>query len=172
MTDERALLIAIPLRHLESAATAKDATVILPAGGPGDLDAVSPGMPVIVMATEAGESEVPAATWQATFVRRVEYELGKPWPDGLPATWIDEHRPMAPASGSATSIAGDPDADDWDDDDDSDDDEAGPQSFLEVSQLRALPRDGWLFANELVRKQARRGRSFRPQVPTIVNLPD
>ena len=66
MSDERALLIAIPLRHLESAATAPAETAVLPAGGPGDLDTCSLGMPVIVMATEAGEAEVPAATWQAT----------------------------------------------------------------------------------------------------------
>ena len=61
---------------------------------------------------------------------------------------------------------------DFDDDDfDDDEDEHLVQAFVEVSGLEALPRDEWLFANELVGKQARRGRSYRPRVPTIVTLP-
>jgi len=46
-----------------------------------------------------------------------------------------------------------------------------PQTFLAVAGLEPLPRDAWLSTNELVRKQARRGRSFRLGVPTLVDLP-
>ena len=75
-------------------------------------------------------------------------------------------------AGRAAESSGDRDDedDDWDEDDDLDD--IGPQSFLEVAHLHALDREAWLFANELVGKQARRGRSFRPRVPTLVKLPD
>lgn len=152
------LLIAVPLRHLESAA----GSTCLPAGGPGELDAASPGMSVIVMATDAGVEEVPAVTWSAAFLRRVPYEPGSPWPEGLPATWTEEHTvPLPPAVSDPT-----------DDADDDDDDERGPQSFLEVSDLRPLPPAEWLFANELVGKQARGGRSYWPRVPIIVCRPE
>lgn len=169
--------MAVPLRHLESAAGPR---ATLPAGGLGDLEAAVAGQPVVVMATDAGDGEVPAATWRATFVRRVPHEIGTPWPDGVPPTWSAEHvAPEAPADADAPSGDGpapddaeDPGdlEDEWDDDwDDDEDDEV--QSFLEVTDLEPLPRDEWLFANELVGKQARGGRSYRPRVPTLVTLP-
>ena len=172
MADERALLMAIPLRHLassaEASATVPTGTSILPAGGPGDSDAASSGMPLIVIATDAGDAEVPAATWRATFVRRVPYEAGSPWPAGLPSTWVEEHHVAAPVTTTPpTDEDDDEDEDAWDDEDD-----VGPQSFLEVSGLIELPRADWLFTNELVRKQARGGRTYRPRVPTLVDLPD
>jgi hypothetical protein len=174
VAEDRALLIAIPLRHLEALSAASADRCLLPAGGPGDLDAAPAGMPVFVMATDAGEAEVPAATWRATYVGRAAYEPGSPWPDGLPETWVAEHSPApAPGSGAArAAYEGDPEewGDDWDEGDDDDGD--GPQAFLAVSGLRVLPREEWLFTNELVRKQARRGSSFRPRVPTLVDLPD
>lgn len=162
--------MAVPLRHLESAAGPR---ATLPAGGIGDLEAAVPGQPVVVMATDAGDGEVPAATWRATFVRRVPHEIGTPWPDGVPPTWSDEH--VAPEAGVDVDAPSDDDPapedpeDDWDDWDDDEDDEV--QSFLEVTDLEPLPRDEWLFANELVGKQARGGRSYRPRVPTLVTLP-
>jgi hypothetical protein len=164
---DRALLIAMPLRHLESAAQTGATT--LPAGGPGDLDTVPAGLPVVVIATDAGDAEVPAATWRATFVARVPYEPGDPYPEGIPPTWRAEHGD-APA---ASPAAADPPtgADDADDDDE-DGDLPGPQSFLAVTDLAPLPRSAWLFANELVGKQARGGRTFRPREPTLVTLPD
>jgi hypothetical protein len=171
VTEDRALLMAVPLRHLESA-TPELAT--LPAGGPGDLDAAAEGLTVVLMATEAGDAEVPAATWRATFVRRVAHEPGTPWPDGVPPTWADEHDVRAPTEDSSPPPAvprpDDEDDDDWDDDDD--EEEELVQAFLEVSALEPLPRDEWVFANELVGKQARRGRSYLPRVPTLVSLPD
>ncbi len=161
MSDGRALLLAVPLRHLVSAAGATAGPAILPAGGPGDLDDASAGMPLMVMATDAGDAEVPAATWRATFVRRVPYDVGSPWPEGIPPTWSEEH-PVPPAASPSGRT----------EDEDDEDDDVGPQSFLAVSDLQPLPRDSWLFANELVGKQSRRGRSFRPRVPTIVDLPE
>ena len=167
VSDERALLMAVPLRHLESLAALGDGAALLPAGGVGDLDAASPGMPVFVMATDAGDAEVPAATWRATFVARLPYEPGSPWPDGLPPTWVEEHVPAADLPDLV-----DKDEDEDDDGDEDDEDDVGPQAFLTVAGLERLPRESWLFTNELVRKQARRGRSFRPRVPTMVDLPD
>ena len=180
VTDDRALLLAVPLRHLKSAAPER---ATLPAGGVGDLDGAASGLTVVVMATDAGDAEVPAATWRATFVRRVAHEPGTPWPASVPPTWADEHdvpTPLAtaaevpaPPTASLDPDDDDDDDDDWDDDDwDDDDDEVLVQAFLEVSGLAPLPRDEWLFANELIGKQARGGRSYRPRVPTLVTLPD
>jgi hypothetical protein len=173
VTDEQALLIAIPLRHLEAALETPGERVVLPAGGPGDLDTTAPAAPILVMPTDEDDSEISAATWRATFVRRVAYEPGSPWPEGLPASWTAEH--PAPAPQPAPAAAGPDDADDLDDEDEDaweDDEDIGPQSFLEVVDLAPLPRQEWLFANELVGKQARGGRYFRPRVPTLVDLPD
>ena len=171
--DEHALLIAIPLRHLEAALETPGERVVLPAGGPGDLDTTAPGAPVLVMPTDEDDTEISAATWRATFVRRVAYEPGSPWPEGLPASWTAEH--PAPAPEPAPAAADPDDADDLDDEDEDaweDDEDIGPQSFLEVVELVRLPRQEWLFANELVGKQARGGRYFRPRVPILVDLPD
>lgn len=174
--DEQALLIALPLRHLEAALAAGTEAVTLPAGGPGDLDAATPGLPVLVMAVDAGDGEVAAATWGATFARRVPYDVGSPWPAGLLASWVEEHPvPDAPAAPDDLDddLDDEDDVDDVDElDDELDDEDDLTQSFLEVTGLRPLPRDEWLFANELVGKQARGGRSYRPRVPVVVTLPD
>jgi len=181
MLDEQALLIAIPIRHLRSALESSGETTVLPAGGPGDLDSTAHGTSVLVMTTDDGDADLPAATWAATFVRRVPYAPGSPWPDGVPSSWTEEHAaPQPDASGPDDDApgthddSGDDGEDDWEDDDEDDDEDdlAGPQSFLEIAGLRPLPRDEWLFANELVGKQARGGRSFRPRVPTMVAMPD
>jgi hypothetical protein len=116
---------------------------------------------------EADDDEVSAATWSASFVRRVPYTPGAPWPQGLPATWTAEHPEPQPLPEPAEMPRPDVDVDvdeDWEDDEG----EVGPQSFLEVADLRPLPRQEWLFANELVGKQARGGRTFRPRVPIVV----
>ena len=94
MSDDRALLIAIPERHLESLSALVEGPTVLPAGGVGDLDAASTGMSVFVMATDVEQGDVPAATWRATFLARVPYEPGAPWPEGLPPTWVEEHEPV------------------------------------------------------------------------------
>ena len=164
MPDEQAMLIAIPLRHLEAALEAPGDTIVLPAGGPGDLDSAASETVVLVMPTDTGADEISAATWRATFVRRVPYEPGDSWPVGVPPTWVEEHPAPEPAGPVPSATA--------EDEDEDEDEEAGPQSFLEVVDLAPLPRQEWLFANELVGKQARGGRYFRPRVPTLVELPD
>ena len=170
--DERAVLMAVPLRHLRASTDAAGGAahvVVLPAGGLGDLADAPSGLPVLVIATDAGDTEVTAATWRATIVGQVPYRQGDPWPEGIPATWADEH----PVPEHRAAPVGEDDLDDLDDWDDEDEDEDDlVQTFLAVSGLAPLPRDEWIFANELVGKQARRGRSFRPRVPTIVSLPD
>jgi hypothetical protein len=173
--EDRALLIAIPLHHLESLVDA-GGPVLLPAGGRGDLDAAAPGTPVLVMPTETDDNRASAATWRATFVRRVPYEPGSPWPDGLPASWTAEHPVPEPAPPDDEDDDEDDefwdDEDDEDEEDDEDDEDDDVQSFLEVTDLGPLPRQEWVFANELVPKQARRGRFFQPRVPILVPLPD
>jgi hypothetical protein len=169
--DEQALLIAIPLRHLQATLEIPEGRIVLPAGGPGDLDATAPGVSVLVMPTDEEGSEISAATWRATFARRVPYEPGSPWPDGLPTSWIAEH-PAPPPAPAPTAPGPDDDLEEHDELEELDDEDAGPQSFLEVVELGPLPRQEWVFANELVGKQARGGRYFRPRVPTLVDLPD
>ena len=165
--DERALLMGMPLVHLRSAAEtcARHGRVVLPAGGPGDLDRTAPGATVLLMASDAGDDEISAATWSARFVGRVHHEPGDPLPTMLPTSWVETHatdEPPAPAEPA-----------DVDDDDDEDDDEdaLGPQSFLVVEDLRELPMQEWVFTNELVGKQRRGGRTFFPRVPTLVRPP-
>src|SRR5687767_9311844 len=113
--------MAVPLRHLESAVAAAHASTVLPAGGVGDLAEATEGLAVVLMATDAGSVEVPAATWRATFVRRVAHEPGTPWPEGVPASWAAEHEVPQPddAVGAAhdeTVVPDDPDDIDEDDD--------------------------------------------------------
>jgi hypothetical protein len=61
---------------------------------------------------------------------------------------------------------------DDEDEEDEDDDLPGPQSFLRVTALAPIPRDRWIFANELVPKQRRGGRSFVPPVPRLIAVID
>ena len=59
-TTREVLLAGLPLRHLEAAARACCArgSVVLPAGGPGDLDAAAAGTDVLLM-PDAGEAACP-----------------------------------------------------------------------------------------------------------------
>jgi hypothetical protein len=166
--NDLALLVAMPLRHLEAAHAVCEerGTVTLPAGGSGDLDACEPGLTVLLIATDADEAQVPAATWRAAFDRRVGHEPGTPWPDGLPSTWTDEHAPTARAEPPPPVGEDDPD------DEDDDDERVGPQSFFRVRDLVPSVRSEWVHANELVPKQHRRGRSFVPRTPRIVRFVD
>ncbi len=167
--DERALLMGMPLVHLRSAAETceRHGRVVLPAGGPGDLDRTAPGSTVLLMASDAGDDEVSAATWSARFVGRVHHEPGDPLPTMLPASWVEAHaadEPPPPVEPADVE-------EDEDDDDDDDEDALGPQSFLVVEDLRELPMQEWVFTNELVGKQRRGGRTFFPRVPTLVRPP-
>lgn len=167
--NDRALLIAMPSRHLEAArATCDEAgAVTLPAGGPGDLDDAHDGLTVLVIATDAGDAEVPAATWRAVFEGRVPHSPGDPWPQGLPDTWTEEH----PWSG-AVEAPPPPDRDHEDDDEEDDEDLVGPQSFFRVRALAPSPRGEWVYANELVPKQQRGGRTFVPRTPHLIRFVD
>jgi hypothetical protein len=171
----RILLVAMPLRHLEAAREIADqaGSVVLPAGGPGDLDATALGTHVLVIVTEPGDARVPAATWSAAFGGRVDHDAGDPWPEGLPPTWLDEHGHRGERDDATPRPEKPHDAADADDDEEKDDeaDVVGPQSFFRVSGLRPLPQSEWVFANELVPKQRRRGRTFVPRVPVLVAAP-
>ena len=170
--NDRVLVVAMPLRHLEAARIVceQTGTATLPAGGPGDLDEASPGAVVLVIATEAGDAAVPAATWRAVLEERVPHEFGDPLPVGLPATWIEEH------AGAEAGVPTEQDRgaapDDEEEDEDEDDDVVGPQTFFRVRALAPSPRAGWVHANELVPKQRRGGRTFVPRTPTLVTLID
>jgi hypothetical protein len=163
--NERALLVAMPLRHLESGAELcrRDGSVVLPAGGPGGLDDVPPSSRVLLIPTDTGE-EAPAASWAAAFQGRVGHQEGEPWPAGLPPTWVDEHPEQV-------MVPREPPPPEDDDDDDLDPEGVGPQAFFRVRGLERLPRTEWVFANEVVPKQQRGGRTFVPRVPTLVTLP-
>ncbi len=159
-TQPSVLVAAFPRRHLASAAETLRANgrVVLPAGSPGDLDAATPGTPVLLMIS--GPDEVPAATWRATFVRRVEPRTGQ-IPRLTPPTWVREH-------GSRTVARIAPDESSGEDEDD---EAAGPQSYFEVEGLEELPRQAWIFANEFVGKQERGGRAFFPRAPRLTRIP-
>ena len=170
--NDRALLAAMPLRHLASARALceEEGSVVLPAGSPGALDETPMETPVLFIATEAGDDELPAATWGGTFAGRVAYEPGEPLPGTLPPTWLDEHgwRPDDVARSPNASPPNDSD----DDDDRDDDDLVGPQSFFRINGLSPLPRSEWIYANELVPKQRRGGRTFVPRTPELIARPD
>lgn len=155
----------MPSRHLEAARAACDeaGVVTLPAGGPGDLDDAHEGMTVLVIATDAGDAEVPAATWRAVFEGRVPHGSGDPWPPGLPDTWTEEH-----AWSGAVEVPPTPDPDH----DEEEEGMFGPQSFFRVRALAPSPRGEWVYANELVPKQQRGGRTFVPRTPRVIRFVD
>jgi hypothetical protein len=148
----------LPSRHLERAVEVcgADGRVVLPAGSPGDLELAPPGTEVLLMIS--GADAVPAATWHARFLRRVE-PPGDGYPDRLPSSWLEDRLVAAGASS--------PD----DADDEPDEDDVGPQSYFEVERLEPLPKQDWVFANELVRKQERGGRAFFPRAPRLIRTP-
>ena len=93
---------------------------------------------------------------------------GDPWPQGLPATWIEEH-----GEGDAPSMEPVPPPDDEvDDEEDDDEDLVGPQSFFRVRALVQSPKREWVHANELVPKQQRGGRAFVPRTPRLIRFVD
>ncbi|MET0476007.1 MAG: hypothetical protein ABW001_15355 [Mycobacterium sp.] len=169
-TQERALLVGMPLAHLRSALEVceRHGRVVLPAGGPGDLDRAATGALVLLMDTGADEDAASAATWAARFVGRLAFDLEDPMPVMLPPSWIEEHEADLQAARDArASEEADPSAHPDEDEDDA----IGPQAFFVVEDLHELPMQEWVFTNELVGKQARGGRTFFPRVPTLVRQP-
>jgi hypothetical protein len=157
-THDRVLLAGLSSRHLEGAVEICRAAgrVVLPAGSPGDLDLAPPGTEVLLMIS--GEDAVPAATWRATLVRRIE-PSDDGYPDRVPVSWLEDRL-----------VASDRPAPD-DVENEQDEGDAGPQSYFEVERLEPLPKQDWVFANELVRKQERGGRAFFPRAPRLIRTP-
>jgi hypothetical protein len=137
---------------------------LLPVGGVGDLGSAA-GLELVLFVEVTAEGPGSSITWRARLGNSTPLE---PDPASLlPATWVDRH-PHAYALARMSPQRGRSEAEFWDDED-----EPPPaQLFLPISRLERLPRDHWLFANELVPKQHRAGRRFAPSVPTIVDVPD
>jgi hypothetical protein len=164
--SERVLLVGMPLRHLIEAARicASRGAVVLPAGGAGDLGSAAPGTEVLFIASEAGEREVPAATWRAELIGTVTAVPGT-FPDDLPTGWVEERQV---ARHPAPAVPRSPFGDREDDEPPNTDAE---QSYFEVRSLTELPKTAWIFVNELVPKQERGGRSYFPRTPRLVDRP-
>lgn len=163
------LVLSCPSDDLASAAAviAAHGLALLPAGGEGDLPRAA-GLQLLYIVEISDDGPRPAATWCADLGSSVP--LSSPDPvDVLPPSWVTRHpdaysRSRTPDVGSGD---GPSEAELWDDED-----EPSPvQIFVPVTNLRTLPREQWIFTNELVRKQQRGGRRFAPRVPTMVVLP-
>jgi hypothetical protein len=156
----------MPLRYLLEAAEICDATgtAVLPAGAPGDLDRTAPGTEVLVVATEAGDQEVAAATWSARFVGDLSPGTDA-YPEALPPSWLEDRKAPQPSAPPA------PRSPFGDDDGDEPSIDRGEQRYFEVDSLEELPNAAWVFVNELVPKQERRGRTYLPRAPRLVERP-
>jgi hypothetical protein len=165
-TSELVLLVGMPLRHLQEAASicAARGSAVLPAGGQGDLVRMAKGTEVLLVATQAGEEQVPAATWTADFVGSVPVAAGT-FPEGLPEGWVREWRAArSPAVDVPRSPFGD-------DEDDEPLDPGAEPNYFEVRSLTELPTAERIFVNELVPKQERGGRTYVPRSPRLVERP-
>lgn len=169
--SDEALLVGMPLRHLQEARTVCETLgrVILPAGSPGDLDRATPGVAVFLMASDAGDDAVPAATWGATFAGRILPADAGASPELLPAGWLAERRDREPLAPAAVPVSRFGDDDEPDENPDADDDD---QSYFAVTDLGPLPKEAWVFTNEVVRKQERGGRAYLPRSPRLIRPPD
>jgi hypothetical protein len=162
----RILLVGMPLLYLIEAAQicAVSGTAVLPAGAAGDLADTAPGTEVLFVATQAGEHEIPAATWGARFVGTVTAGPDE-YPEGLPPGWLEARlHPRAAPTSIQRSAFGDQDIEEPTDD-------VGEQSYFEVEAFAELPNASWIFVNELVPKQVRQGRTYFPRAPRLVERP-
>jgi hypothetical protein len=165
-TSGYVLLVGMPLRHLIEAAgiCRHSGSTVLPAGGAGDLGRAPFGTEVLFVASEAGERDVPAATWRAELIGIVSAAPGT-FPDALPSGWIEERQATRPAAPAAKrSPFGDSE-------DDEPQDLEAEQAYFEVRSLSELPTAAWVFVNELVPKQERGGRSYFPRAPRLLERP-
>ena len=137
---------------------------LLPVGGVGDLGRAA-SLDLVVLVEIGAEGPQSAIKWRARLSPSTPLA-----PDPgtlLPRSWVSRH-PNAYEL-ARTPAAGEPfDAALWDDEDE----QLRVQLFLPIQRLEEMPREQWLFANELVRKQGRAGRRFAPSEPTIVALPE
>jgi len=173
--DGTALFVAMPERHLRSAAALDREIVHLPLGRLGDLPAAPTGSSVYVVTLDDEGVAARAATWRAVLLGWASPEPDDAPVDGLPPSWVDERA----AGDVPDATEGEPDGSDGaeeepldDDEDDEDDEDLGRQVFLRVQGLTELERRDWIFANEVVPKQRRGSRTFVPMSPTLVRVPD
>lgn len=169
----RALLAAVPRRHLESALIVqrRRGRVALPALEVGDLRDAEPGTDVYLYAHGANGRQLPAATWRARLRRWMPARPDGRHPDDgdlVPPSLVEEMRVAREVIASApqdhaTTADGERDRL-------SEGEAAG--AYFEVEGLEELPKRDWLFTNELVSKGDRGARYFMPRVPVMVRLPD
>ena len=170
---DRALLAAVPRRHLESAlgVQGRRGRVALPALAVGDLRVAEPGTDVYLYAHGEDGRQPPAATWRARLRRWASAEPDGRHPydsDLVPPSLVEEMRVArgviaSSADAAATREPGEPEQ------------LAGGEgsgAYFEVEGLEELPKREWLFTNELVSKQERGARYFMPRAPVLVRLPD
>jgi hypothetical protein len=153
----RALLVAIARDRLDEARAIEDASGSVAVGvrRTDDLEAVSPGMPVLIYAFEPGR-RVSSVTWCATFAAVVEE--APPGAIDLPAG-----PPPAPEDGGG-DLGDVPDPD-------PDDDEERAVAYVVLRDIAPLPDREHIATNELVPKQQRGARFFMPRDPRLVHLP-
>lgn len=178
-----ALLLACPKADLEGAHALclLRGFAVLPAGGAGDLRLAPLGATLFIVDVELDDDGAsrPVARWRARLGAELPldpeqfYEL-------LPPTWMQRH-PKAYERARASGYPNDIDASEadpwerqWELDGEPVPNEGnghGVQVFLPVTELAPMDTAEWIFTNELVPKQARRGRRFMPRIPTLVQLP-
>ena len=163
--DDLALVVSCPTEDLEAlvAVLRQNPIALLPVGGVGELGRAA-GVTTLLMVEIGPDGALPTIRWRGS--------VGDATPVAdpaalLPATWAARH-PHAYADSRTPPPAaeGEWDEDRWDDD------EKRVQVFLPLTALERLAKDRWVFANELVSKQHRAGRTFAPRVPALVSLPD
>jgi hypothetical protein len=171
---ERALLAAVPRRHLESGLTVqrRRGRVALPALAVGDLPLAAPGTDVYLYAHGEDGRQPPAATWRGRLRGWAPAEPDGRHPhdgDLVPPSLVEEMRvarEVIASSAEAVGTRGRREPEQLP----ADREDAG--AYFEVDALEELPKRAWLFTNELVSKQDRGARYFMPRAPVLVRLPD
>src|SRR5215207_11288406 len=145
------LVLSCPSDDLASAVEVitRHGLALIPVGGEGDLGRAA-GLTLLYIVEVADDGPRPAATWCADL--GISVPLSAPDPaDVLPPSWVSRH-PEAYSRSRTPDVPpsdGPSEAELWDDED-----EPSPvQLFVPVTSLRSLPREQWIFTNELVRKQ-------------------
>ena len=161
-----AVVVSCPADDLVSIARTLESqpVALLPVGGPGDLGRAA-GVSALLLVEITEDGPRSAVTWRGTLASSTPI---RPDPGHLlPQAWVARHPGAYEASRQAGRVSpGAVTDDDWDHDE-----TALSQLYLPVSTLERLPRERWLFSNELVPKQGRMGRTFAPPTPVVVALP-
>ena len=165
-----ALVISCPADDLSGAAAVLEqhSCALLPVGGLGHLG-VAAGVATLLVVEVGAEGPLPAVSWEGVLAPATP--LGDDLEQLLPASWRQRHPDVYARCRGLSPVPPSSDAPGWDPDDDDADDDGRTQVFLPVTRLAQLPKGRWIFANELVSKQRREGRTFAPREPTIVELP-